>query len=170
MADEQTDNTPTQTRKIAHVKFTLPAPYGAGHQIDADEAAALNDAFGRRVSQMVGEAVAEVSTKVEATPTEDARIDWAEGWSLERAQREIIDSYLSEFSWSVDRKLDPVDAEMRRLARVAVEDAMAKSSVILDRAAKAAKVREVLQKNEAKLRKIAEKNVNTPLVEVNLAA
>lgn len=170
MSDETPDPAATQKRKISHVYFTLPKPFAEGHTCSAEEAEALNDAFARRVSQQVSNEVAEVSTRVEATATEDMRIDWLDGWSQERAQQEIINAYVSEFSWTRDRTRDPVETEIFRLARVAVEDAMAKNGIQLDRAAKGAKVREVVSANYEKLRKVAIKNVSTPLVEVSLAA
>lgn len=169
--ENTSENTTTsQVRKISHVKFTLPKPYGEGHTCSAEEAEALNDAFARRVSQQVSDDIGDVSVKVEATADVEARIDWVENWSQERAQKEIIDAYVSQFSWTKDRSRDPVETEIFRLARVAVEDAMDKQGVVLDRAAKNRKVREVVDSNYAKLQKIAEKNINTPLVAVNLAA
>ena len=168
--DTSENTATTQVRKISHVKFTLPKPYGEGHTCSAEEAEALNDAFARRVSQQVSADISDVSIRVEATADAEARIDWVDNWSQERAQKEIIDAYVSQFSWTKDRSRDPVETEIFRLARVAVEDAMDKQGVVLDRAAKNRKVREVVDANYAKLKKIAEKNINTPLVAVNLAA
>lgn len=171
MSDETADAPAnTQKRKISHIYFQLPKPFAEGHTCSAEEAEALNDAFARRVSQQVSAEVAEVSTRVEATATEDARVDWADGWSQERAQQEIVNAYVSDFSWTRDRTRDPVETEIFRLARVAVEDAMLKNGIQLDRAAKGQKVREVVTANYDKLRKVAIKNVSTPLVEVSLAA
>ncbi len=160
-------------RKIAFVKVQVPEPFQMGQTINADEAAALNDAFGRRVAQQVADAIGEVSQKVEKTNESgevETVIEFADGWSLSRVQSEIVDAYVNEFSWSVDRKLDPVEAEVRRLARNAVDNAMAANGVKLEKDAYKAKVREVMEKNYSKLYKVAEKNVNTPLVEVSLAA
>ena len=166
-------DTPRSERKIAFVRVRVPMPFTDGHVCDVDEAAALNDAFGRRVSQQVAEAISEVSQKAEKQTDNgeiETVIEFADGWNLDRVQREIVDSYLNDFSWSVDRKLDPVEAEVRRLARAAVDKAMNDNGVKLDKDAYKAKVREVIEKNYTKLYKVAEKNVNTPLVEVSIAA
>ena len=128
----------------------------------------LNDAFARRVSQQVSADIGDVSIRVGPRPMPKPVLIGLENWSQERAQKEIIDAYVSVLL-DQDRSRDPVETEIFRLARVAVEDAM-------DKTRRRSRSRcEEPQGSRSRRYQLCEapedcrKNINTPLVAVNLA-
>lgn len=155
--------TPTQKQKIAFCPFMVPKPYAEGHTIDAEEAEALNTAYGARFANLVQDDI-RAKFAGEKSKGDGKDVEWQEGWSLARAQEDIVNSFIPEFSWTSERpKRDPVEAEMHRLATLFVDRELAKLNVKLDAADRRTKIRFVLEKNEKVLRKTAEKNINTTL-------
>lgn len=153
-----TAETPRTDAKIAFVNFKVPAPYSAGHTIDADEANALNGAYASRLSALCSADIKE-RFGAEKTKGDNQEVVWAEGWNAERAQNEIVDAYVSNFSWYTSTGGDPVLAEMKAIARKAVDRAMKDQGVELDKPTYNAKVSEILNKQDKQLRKLAEKNL-----------
>lgn len=156
-----------QRQKIAFVNFLIPAPYAPGHTIDQDEADALNAAYGARLAQLSANDIKDKFAS-EKSKGDGKDIEWVDGWSAERAQTDIVDQVLSEFTWSSERtKKDPVEVEMYRLAAQAVDRKLAEMNLKLDSADRRLKIKQVLAQHEKPLRKTAEKNVSTTL-DVNL--
>lgn len=161
----------TQKQKIAFISFDVPKPYAEGHVLSAEEAEVMNSAYGRRVSDLcsaeikelfANEVRKEVEFDAEGKPL-DRVIEWVPGWDAARAQAEIVNDAVNNFSWTTARVRDPVEAEMKRLATVAVDKKIADTKAKLSTEDRKAKIKEVLLANEAALRKIAKKNVESIL-------
>jgi hypothetical protein len=165
-------NTPVVDQRISFVKFKVPKPYSPGHSIDADEANALNDAYARRIAQAVGGDIKELFAnevrKGEQEVDENGQpvervIEWVDGWSAAKAQSDIVDDFVANFSWNTQRVRDPVEAEMKRLATQAVDNAISRANAKFTAEERKAKIREVLATNDAAFRKVAKKNVESVL-------
>jgi hypothetical protein len=150
-----TADTPRNARTIAGVLVQVPAPYAEGHVVSAGEAAMLNQTLAENFSNNLRKRVAEYQdgdTTREATP--------------EEAQT-IVDEYAGVYEPGVRRAgggggrrtLDPVEKEMRVMARAALDDLLKKQGIKRKDVEYDDLLEQVLADHEATLRPKAEKIV-----------
>lgn len=140
--------TPRATATIQGQTYTVPQPYGAGHTLNENEAAALNQLLVENVRN-------NLSTRVKKAQEDGGTMP----------SQSDVDAYVGEYEFGVRRgggggAMDPVEKEMRSIAREKVKEALRQKGVALkDVSAKDlnAKVEQVVTANEEKLRKVAEK-------------
>lgn len=108
----------TQTITIQGRQFTIPAPYASGHVLNESEAAAVNQLFAENVRNNFAGKIKQAEEKKEAVPGQDE-----------------LDKYCQEYKFgargAAGPKLDPVEAEARRLASAAITEALKKKGIKL---------------------------------------
>lgn len=101
----------TQSITIQSKQFTIPMPFSEGHQLNAAEAAAMNQLFAENIRNNFAGKMKAAEEKKEAVP----------------GQAEL-DKYVQEYKFgargAAGPKLDPVEAEARRLATAAITQAL----------------------------------------------
>jgi len=94
-------------------QFVIPAPYAEGHSLDAAEAAAINQLYAENVRNNFA-----------------SRIKKAEDDKTTPPGQTELDGYCAEYKFGFRQpgapKLDPVESEARKLARVAVLESLKK--------------------------------------------
>ena len=101
----------TQVITIQGRQFTIPAPYAQGHQLNEAEAAAVNQLYAENVRNNFAGKIKQAEEKKETVPGQDE-----------------LDKYCAEYKFgargAAGPKLDPVEAEARRLAGAAITEAL----------------------------------------------
>jgi len=115
-----TDETPLRDLMIAGMQFKVPAPYGEGHTLTANEASALNGVLAENLRNNFAIQIKRQLQTAETNGTEKP--------SLETLQSELTD-YAAEYEFGVRRtssgsigtSADPVEAEAQKMARELVK-------------------------------------------------
>lgn len=101
----------TQTITIQGSQFTIPMPFSEGHTLNGSEASAMNQLFAENIRNNFAGKMKKAEEKKEALP----------------GQAEL-DTYCQEYKFGAKGisgpKLDPVEAEARRLAKSAITEAL----------------------------------------------
>lgn len=101
----------TQVITIQGRQFTIPAPYAQGHVLNESEAAAVNQLYAENVRNNFAGKIKAAEEKKETVPGQDE-----------------LDKYCAEYKFgargAAGPKLDPVEAEARRLASAAITEAL----------------------------------------------
>jgi len=98
-------STPRNEITIQELPFTVPAPFKAGHQVNENEAAALNQILAENVRNNFAAKIKASKEKNEAPPSQSD-----------------LDAYVSEYEFGVRRggTADPVMKEALALAKTAI--------------------------------------------------
>ena len=101
----------TQVITIQGRQFTIPMPYAEGHQLNSAEAAAVNQLYAENVRNNFAGKIKQAEEKKESVPGQ-----------------EELDKYCAEYKFgargAAGPKLDPIEAEARRLAESAISEAL----------------------------------------------
>lgn len=153
-------DTPRNDRLIGGVKVSIPAPYAEGHTVTAGEAAMLNQTLAENFSNNLRKRVSEYvpDGSPEGTAPREA--------SGEEAQA-LVDAYAGVYEPGVRRAgsgggrqtLDPVEKEMRVIARESLNALLQKQGVKRNEVNYNELLEQVVGEHEDALRAKAEKIV-----------
>lgn len=108
----------TQAITIQGTQFSIPMPFAQGHVLNEGEAAAMNQLFAENIRNNFAGKIKVAEEKKEARP----------------GQAEL-DAYCAEYKFGArgpgGPKLDPIEAEARRLAETAINEALKKKGIKL---------------------------------------
>lgn len=106
----------TQAITIQGTQYTIPANYAEGHVLTEGEASAMNQLFAENIRNNFAGKIKAAEEKKEARP----------------GQAEL-DKYCEEYKFGArgpgGPKLDPIEAEARRLAETAINEALKKKGI-----------------------------------------
>lgn len=155
-----TPDTPRKQRTIGGIVVQIPAPYAAGQTISEGEAAMLNQTLAENFSN-------NLRKKVEAFVPEGAAEGTAPRAATADEAQALVDSYASTYEPGVrrggggggSRTLDPVEREMRVIAREALNNLLKKQGLKRNEVDYDELLEDVLDKHGDSLRSKAEKIV-----------
>lgn len=155
-----TADTPRNDRLIGGISVKVPAPYAEGHVVTAGEAAMLNQTLAENFSNNLREKVSKFIPEGSPDGTE------ARTASTEEAQA-LVDKYAETYEPGVRRAgagggrrtLDPVEKEMRIIARSSLDSLLKEQGVKRNEVKYDELLEQVLEDHGDAIRKKAEKIV-----------
>lgn len=152
-------DTPRKQRTIGGIIVQVPAPYAAGHTITEGEAAMLNQTLAENFSN-------NLRKKVEQFVPEGAAEGTAPRVATAEEAQALVDAYAGVYEPGVRRSggggartLDPVEREMRVIARESLNNLLKKQGLKRNEVDYDDLLEDVLTKHEDSLRSKAEKIV-----------